>query len=131
MKILIADDDLTARIILNDILSQYGACDTVVNGEDAVSAFEKAHESEEPYDLICLDILMPILDGQQALKKIRDMEKEKYRAKDFAKIIMITVLDDSKNVFEACYENGATSYVVKPVELDRIVREIRNFGLIN
>jgi len=131
MKILIADDDFTARIILKDILSNFGECDAVVNGIDAIAAFEKAQNEEKPYDLICLDILMPIMDGQQALKKIRDIEKEKYSTRNFAKIIMITVLDDSKNVFDACYENGATSYIVKPFALERIAQELTNFGLIN
>ena len=46
-----------------------------VNGKEAVEAVRNALETVEPYNLICLDIMMPEMDGQQALREIRDMEE--------------------------------------------------------
>jgi len=131
IKILIVEDDFIVRRILKDILSPYGDCDIVVDGEEAIQAFRLAWEEKEPYDLICLDIMMPKLDGQEALRQIREMEKEiGIQGSAEVKVIMVTALDDPKNVVEAYYRGGATSYIVKPIVKVRLLDEIRSFGLI-
>ncbi len=131
MKILIVEDDFIARRILKEILSPYGECDIVVDGEEAVRAFRLAWEELEPYDLICLDIMMPNLDGQEALRTIREIEKEiGVEGSKETKVIMITALGDPKNVVEAFYQGGATSYIVKPIDKTRLLEEVRSFGLI-
>ena len=71
MKTLIVEDDFLARALLSTLLSEYGECHLVVDGEEAVSAIGKAYEKGEPYDLVCLDIMMPVMDGQKALEKRR------------------------------------------------------------
>ncbi len=131
MKVLIVEDDLMSRFILKDFLSPYGECDTVGDGNEAVQAFEFAWEKKIPYDLICMDIMMPNMDGQEALKKIRDIEKEKgIKGLKEAKVIMITSLDDPKTAIQAYYKGGATSYIVKPVEREKLVKELQVIGLI-
>ena len=77
MKILLAEDDFASRKFMSNYLGKYGDCDITVDGEEAVDAFLMALEDGEPYDLICLDVMMPVLDGYQALKAIRDIEKER------------------------------------------------------
>lgn len=77
MKILLAEDDFASRKFMTNYLEKYGDCDITVDGEEAVDAFLMALEDGEPYDLICLDVMMPVLDGYQALKAIRDIEKER------------------------------------------------------
>jgi len=130
MKILIVEDDFISRRIIKEILSPYGDCDIVVDGQEAVQAF-KAYEADDPYDLICMDIMMPNLDGQEALKQIRDIEKESgIKGSGEVKVIMITALDDPKTVFKAYYKGGATSYIVKPIEKDKLIQKIRGLGLI-
>jgi two-component system chemotaxis response regulator CheY len=131
MRALIAEDDFIARKYLKEILSAYGDCDIVVDGQEAVQAFRLAWDEKKPYDLICLDIMMPNMDGHQALKEIREMEKNiGIRGSSEVKVIMITALGDPKNVFEAYYKGGATSYIVKPVDRAKLVEEIRSFNLI-
>lgn len=130
MRILIAEDDFMVRRIIKDILSPYGDCDIVIDGSEAVQAFNMAWEEEKPYDLVCLDIMMPIMDGQQALKTIREEEKKmNIPPKEEVKIIMITALDDPKSMFEAYYRGGATSYIVKPVDKEKLLNEIKALGL--
>jgi len=131
MKILIAEDDFISRRIIKDILSPYADCDIVVDGEEAVQAFKLAQEANEAYDLICMDIMMPNVDGQEALKQIRNIEKDSgIKGSAEVKVIMITALDDPKTVFKAYYKGGATSYIVKPVEKEKLIQEIRRLGLI-
>jgi len=77
MKTLIVEDDFTSRLLLQGLLQSYGAVHFAVNGKEAVEAVRLALESDELYDLICLDIMMPEMDGQEALRQIRLMEETK------------------------------------------------------
>ncbi len=131
MKVLIVEDDTIARFVLKNILSPYGDCDEAGDGKEAVDAFQTALEEEKPYDLICLDIIMPVMDGHEALKKIRGMEKERgILVQEETRVIMISALNDKKQIAEAYQEDGATSYLIKPVKEEQLVEEIRVLGLI-
>ncbi|MCP4693586.1 MAG: response regulator, partial [Desulfobacterales bacterium] len=122
MRILIAEDDFVSRRILDTLLSPYGECHTAVDGEEAVQCFRMAHDEGAPYDLVCLDIMMPNVNGQEALKQIREIEKKMgLKSSAEVKVIMVTALDDPKSVVEAYYRGGATSYIVKPIEKDRLL----------
>lgn len=130
MKILIAEDDFVSRKFMLRFLSKYGECDVTVDGEEAVEAFSMALESGEGYDLICLDIMMPVVDGYQALKAIREIEKEKNIADSGAvKIIMTTALSEGKNVTKA-FDLGCTAYAGKPIDQEKFENELRKLGLI-
>ena len=132
MRVLIAEDDFTSRRLLESILEKFGDCHVVVDGDEAVDAFKSAWQENRPYDLICLDIMMPRMDGQEALQKIREFEQEKgVVGFGEAKVIMITALGDPKNVVEAFYKGGASSYLVKPIEKGKLVEELRNLALIS
>ncbi len=131
MKCLIVEDDFISRRILKELMSAYSECDIAVNGEEAVTSFRMAHEGKRPYDLICMDIMMPGVDGNEALKQIRQHEKEIGVLPQFeVKVIMTTALDDPKTVIDSYYNGGATSYLVKPISKQKLLRELRTFGLI-
>jgi two-component system chemotaxis response regulator CheY len=132
MKILIVEDDFVARRTLKEILSPYGECDVVVDGEEAIQAFQLAWEEKTPYDLICMDIMMPHMDGQESLRQIRELEKEMgVKGSDEVRVVMISALDDPKTVVDAFYRGGATAYIVKPIQKKALLQEIRAFGLIS
>jgi len=125
MKILIAEDDFINRRFLVKFFSQYGECDLVVNGEEAVSAFMFAIEEDEPYDLICLDIMMPKLDGLKALKMINSIEKDKsINKEELSKKFVITALDNVKDVQKA-FELGCEVYVAKPIDTAKLIEVMR------
>ena len=67
MKILLAEDDFVTRKFMANLLSKYGDCDVTVDGMEAVDAYMMALEDDDPYYLVCLDIMMPVMDGYQAL----------------------------------------------------------------
>jgi two-component system chemotaxis response regulator CheY len=77
MKILIAEDDFVSRKLVNTLLASIGEVDIAANGTEALTAVKMSIENNQPYDLICLDILMPGFDGIVALKKIRQLEAQK------------------------------------------------------
>lgn len=130
LKILIVEDDFMVRQILRDILEPYGVVDIAVNGEEAVQAFRVAWRHNSPYDLICMDIMMPVMDGNASLIKIREIELSLgIIGSEEVKVIMISALDDVKTVVKAYSKGGATSYIVKPIEKERLIGEMRSIGL--
>lgn len=130
MRILVAEDDFGSRRMMQKLLASYGDVDVVVDGAEALQAFTLAWEEYKPYGVVFMDIMMPKMDGHEALKRIRAFEKDMgIKPKDEAKIIMTTVLEDPHNVVEAYYEGGATSYLVKPIARDRLREELARFGL--
>ncbi len=131
MKALIVDDDFYSRNMIHEILRPHASCDIAVNGEEAIFAFREAMNRGEPYDLVCLDLVMPEVDGQDALKEIRAIEKEfEVHPDNEAKVIVTTMLDDKKETHDAFFLGGATSYLVKPIDEKKLLGEVRSIGLI-
>ena len=130
MKYLIVEDDFAARRLLQRYLTNYGDCDITVDGNEAVEAFRQAMDEKEPYDLICLDIMMPNMDGHEALKVIRQIESEHgIKGLGGVKVIMTTALEDSKNVIGA-FREGCEAYIVKPVEKNKLLEKMENLGIL-
>ena len=129
MKILVVEDDATSRDVLHSILSEFGSCDVAADGEEGLAAFGRAFERGEPYDLVCLDILLPRMDGQEVLRKIRELEASGGSEAGEARVVMITALSDPKNVVEAFYRGGATAYVPKPIDRDHLFQVLGKLGV--
>lgn len=130
MKILLAEDDFVTRKFMRNFLSKYGECDVTVDGMEAVDAFMMAMEDDEPYDLVCLDVMMPVMDGYQALIGIRNIEKERNIPEEkMVKVIMTTALNDEKNV-KMAFDLGCTIYSGKPIDQERFEQALKKLGLI-
>jgi two-component system, chemotaxis family, chemotaxis protein CheY len=131
MKVLIVEDDFTSRKLLLSILAGYGTCDVATDGIEAVEAFKTAWDEGIPYNLICMDIMMPRMDGHEALTHIKSIEKQKNIAPAHeVRVIMTTALGDPRNVFQALYKEGAVTYLVKPISKQRLLDEVRNLGML-
>lgn len=130
MKILIAEDDLTSRKFLSKFLSQYGECDLVVDGLEAIDAYLIALKEKTPYDLICLDIMMPKVDGVKVLKAIRDLEIQKgILPEKRAKVIMTTALAEAGYVNKA-FEYNCDAYASKPIDTEKLIEVLKKLGLV-
>lgn len=115
-KILLVDDDLRNVFTLSKILRKFGL--KVIIADNGELALQKLQE-EGPIDLIIMDIMMPIMDGYEAMKKIRSIHK-------FQKVPIIALTaktmpeDKSK-----CLEAGANDYLTKPVDVEKLISVIK------
>ncbi len=131
MRALIVDDDFYSRVMLHDMLRPVAECHIAVNGEEAVGAFGKAMEDGRPYDLVCLDLVMPEMDGQQALREMRALESEKgIEHEQRCRIFVVSMVEDNRETNEAFFLGGADSFLVKPIVEERIMAELREHGLL-
>jgi two-component system, chemotaxis family, chemotaxis protein CheY len=129
-RILIAEDDMVSRKFLFKFLSKYGECDLTVDGLEALDAFLLSLKEKKYYDLICLDIMMPKIDGVKVLKTIRDMEKEnKIPPEARSRVIMTTALGETAYVQQA-FDIGCEAYASKPIDIEKFVKVLEKLGLI-
>lgn len=120
MRILIAEDDLSSRKFLYKFMSDYGECDITVDGIEALDAYLIAFDEGAAYDLVCLDIMMPKVDGIKVLKTLREIEKKRKISDDKkVKIIMTTALNDV-DLVQKSLENGCEAYVNKPIDTEKL-----------
>lgn len=131
MKMLVVEDDLTSRLLLQALLQVYGPIDVAENGRDAIAAVSAALEGDTPYDLVCLDIMMPEMNGQQALKEIRSLE-ERHGAGNGrgARILMTTAVHDRETVAQA-FRGQCDGYLVKPIAKGKLMEYLLELGLID
>jgi two-component system chemotaxis response regulator CheY len=130
VKTLIVDDDFVCRLLLQELLKNYGPCHTAVNGRETVEAVRMALDGAEPYNLICLDIMMPEMDGQQALKEIRALEETKgIISPHWARIVMTTAVSDHTSIRTAIREQ-CDYFLVKPIRKDKLLNALREMALI-
>lgn len=128
MRILIVEDEVSNRLLLQRYLRDLHQVDAVVNGQEALEAFRLAHKDGEPYRLILLDIEMPVMNGLEALRAIREMEKTLLApVGQEAKVLMITAHNDKDSVVNAFFTGNASGYLVKPVEQETLLDCIAGF----
>ncbi|HIJ83355.1 MAG: response regulator receiver protein [Magnetococcales bacterium] len=131
MKILIADDDDDNRLLLSKIVAQQGSADLVVDGQEALEAFGRALAHSDPYDVVFLDIMMPRLDGLQALSRMRKLEKTRALTEEnAAKIFMVTALGTEKNVLAAFLEGECNDFLIKPINKRMVFEKLLENGIL-
>lgn len=128
MKSLIVEDNFTTRRLMQIYLANFGECSVAINGIEAVNAIEQGIVSNAPYDLVCLDIMMPEMDGLKALKHIRQMEKENgVGEEDVVNVIVITAAEQPGDR-KTAIENGCAAYFIKPIRKSDLVAEVEKLG---
>ncbi|HBF34062.1 TPA: hypothetical protein DDW35_05820 [Candidatus Sumerlaeota bacterium] len=115
--ILVADDEEDIKIVLEMYLETVG-CE-VVTSYDGLDAVEKVKERKP--DLVLMDIMMPIIDGIEAVKQIKAIPE----CKDLP-IIMLSAAAQS-NMIKRAMEAGATDYISKPFEPDMVYAVVKKF----
>ena len=117
LRILVAEDVEMNRIILEDLLGQEGA--EVVFAEDGRQALERLHErGKSGFDLVLMDLQMPVMDGYEATRKILEMAPE-------MPVIALTA-HAFKEEREKCLAVGMLDHITKPIEPDILISAIRH-----
>ncbi len=129
MRILIAEDDKDTSLLISQYLHQLGECEIVPNGDEAVKAYQKSFREEEPFELICLDIMMPRMSGHETLRKIREIENGEIKNHEqFTKVLMISALSDGDTILQSFLEL-CDGYLVKPITREDIYEKLTDIGL--
>jgi two-component system chemotaxis response regulator CheY len=130
LRILLAEDDFACRLLLQTFLSRYGECHVAVNGLEAVEAFRTAFEEDRKYDLICMDIMMPQMDGREAVRTIRAVEEAQgIHSTRGVKIFMTTTVQGIKEVF-SCFNELCDAYLLKPIDLGKLLGQLKFYQLL-
>jgi two-component system chemotaxis response regulator CheY len=129
MRILIVDDEPISLKKLEVIMSEYGTPETAETGHVALDMFRDAHQQENPYQLITLDIEMPDINGLEILKKIRDWEQMHLQDNQFrAKILMVTCMNDRFSVLSSV-KKGISGYILKPFDQEKLNHTLSDLGI--
>jgi len=129
-RFLVADDMEINRKLMWSLLMHQGEVDFANDGLQTVQAWKKALAEGKPYDLILLDIMMPEMDGQQALAEIRHQEAALgFDSGQEVKVAMVTCLGDYDNALEG-FKNGVADYLVKPVDKSKIEHLLHDLNLL-
>jgi chemotaxis protein histidine kinase CheA len=129
LRVLLAEDDFTSRLLLQTFLCGYGECHIAVNGKEAVEAFRSASERGQRYDLICMDIMMPVMDGREAVRHVRALERSHGILSAGVKIIMTTTVHDIKEVIR-CFQELCDAYLMKPIDLAELLSQMKSYKLV-
>ena len=129
MKILVAEDDMASGKFMMKLLAKYGEVVLARDGIAAVDEFVNAVNTNERFDLICMDVMMPKIDGYKALASIRDAERKLGLARDKrVKVVMVSALDEG---FDANYaSDDYEEYMCKPIDIMKFDNLIRKLEII-
>lgn len=130
MRVLIVEDDVTSRLLMHKLVEHYGDCRVAANGREGLQAVTAALDGGQPYDLICLDIMMPEMDGQAALRGIRAVEESRGILRHRrTKVVMTTALGHEASVTRAI-QGQCDGYLVKPIDMRVLVALLQQWQLV-
>lgn len=129
-RALIVEDDVTSQLMLRKFLEPHADCEVMASGREALQAFKTARDEDRPFRLVCLDIMLPEMDGQAVLKGIRSIEADEGILDGRGvKVIMTSSLKDGTNVMTA-FRELCDGYLVKPFDRGNLLDQLRKFRLI-
>jgi two-component system, chemotaxis family, chemotaxis protein CheY len=128
VKTLIVDDCAVSRELLAIAVDSYGTIDNAENGKEAILQVGQAIGQGAHYDLICLDITMPVIGGHETLQAIRALEADAGVPR--ATIFMITASSSPDDMIEAITAGGCDDYLTKPLMKKSFLDLLRKHALI-
>lgn len=129
MNILIVEDNASNFRLLQKLLVQYGDVDNAIDGESAINKFISAHQNNQPFDAIFLDIIMPKKDGNEVLTEIRSWERQNLETSNKVQIVMTTSITDTDTVMKS-YSDGCQHYLLKPYNKSDIHELMIRMGFV-
>lgn len=119
-KILLVEDNKTNQDVILGLLSQSGLCiDIADNGQEALEAYQRSQEKNTPYELILMDIQMPVMDGYEATKRIRLEDTD-------TPIIALTA-NAMKEDIEKTKAVGMNRHLNKPIDVEELYKTLLQY----
>ena len=129
IKTLVIDDQPVIRKHIELLLKDFCECTFAEDGSKGCDLFEQALDAGEPFELVTLDIEMPVMNGHEMLALIRAIEEQRgILGLEGVKVIMSTSIDDTKDIFSA-FNEGCEAYVKKIDMEKKLVEEIKKLGI--
>lgn len=130
MRSLVIDDSATVRKLLYQMLTAVGTCVEAADGNIGVETWRQALEDKDPFQLVCLDLIMPEKDGQAVLREIRETEAGLGIAlEDRTKVIIITSQASSTNLLKAIHWK-ADAFLAKPFTRETLFFKLQELELL-
>jgi two-component system, chemotaxis family, chemotaxis protein CheY len=116
-RLLVVDDALFMRKLISGVAAEAGwqVAGEATNGEQAVALYQQLKP-----DLVTMDLVMPVMGGLEALRKIREFDSQ-------AQIVVVTALDQKQALMDSI-RDGALDFIVKPFERERVLNLLHKLG---
>ncbi len=122
LSILVAEDNDINAMLVRALLTRLGHRPVLAsNGEAAVEAWLGAEAAGTPYDLVLMDVQMPGVDGVEATRRIRAMEKTRGGRRTPILALTATAIDTER---ETCIAAGMDDFLIKPLDRDRLIKAL-------
>jgi CheY-like chemotaxis protein/signal transduction histidine kinase len=115
--LLVEDNEINQKIVLLSLAKKVSQIDVAANGKEALEMF-----GQKRYDVILMDIMMPVMDGLTATKKIREIESTLDSHIPIITITANALAGDREN----CLAAGADEYIAKPFQADLLIKKMKN-----
>jgi len=128
-NLLVAEDVEINREILIALLEDTGlSIDCAENGEEA---FKMVEAAPDKYDIVFMDVQMPVMNGYEATRRIREFEAQNFKVKLSARLKGVPIIALTANVFksdiEECIAAGMDDHLGKPLDIDRVIEKLRTY----
>lgn len=128
MKALVVDDQEINREILQVLLTEFGDVTAAASGKEAIDVFATALADGNPFDLVCMDISMPEMNGHEAMQQIRLMEADRMSPRAIA--FMVTASSDPEDMLSALTQAECDDYLPKPVIRRTFIELLQKYDLV-
>ncbi|MFP4391723.1 MAG: response regulator [Desulfohalobiaceae bacterium] len=128
IRILIVEDSASVQKRFVSILGVFAECHLAHNGQEAVHMYKRFHQQGQGFDLVLMDVIMPVMDGLSAVQKIREYETGLEDCQE-AKILIISTVQDPDKILQAQFDCGADGYITKPFARDTLLGTLKNLGI--
>jgi two-component system, chemotaxis family, chemotaxis protein CheY len=125
MRVLTIEDDPTAQMMLKNILCKFADVTESANGEEGLQTFCAALKDGNGFDLVCLDIGLPDVQGNDLLQMLRKTETEKPTK---PAVVLVMTASHEIQVIQKMITLGADGYFVKPVNRVKLIVRLRELG---
>lgn len=129
MKILVVDDQMTTRMLLRCMLENYGEVVEANCGRDGVGVFREALSGAAPFQLVCVDLGLPDIDGNAVLEQLRAAEIEHQVAAPATIVVVTGTVSDAAR--DGALERSADAFLTKPVSYEDVFALLARVGVVD